>query len=105
MSKSYFRGHSIELRGSEYVFSDTGDVVRDTWESRPCRYCKRFNTVEDHDACLGTLPGVMNACCGHGCVDEAYVQFLDKTVVNGSAAVEVQEILKMQRWVKCEEIK
>jgi len=28
-------------------------------------------TPEGHDACLGKLPGVGAACCGHG-VDDAY---------------------------------
>lgn len=97
MNTSMFRGHQIELRNDQYVFSDTGELVSETWESRPCGYCNEFNTAEGHDACLGTLPGVINACCGHGSVREAYVQFKNKDVVRGSAAVEVQEILKMQR--------
>lgn len=27
------------------------------------------------DPCLPTLPGVANACCGHGCEQQAYVHF------------------------------
>ena len=47
-----------------------GDTYCDTGEStsieRPCPRCGEMPTEEGHDACLGTLPGVVNACCGHG---------------------------------------
>lgn len=47
-----------------------------------------------HDECLGWLDGTMNACCGHGNDDTAYVQFLDGSVVRGKHARTVQHILK-----------
>lgn len=31
-----------------------------------CRHCQMERTPEGHDPCLGTLPGVQYACCGHG---------------------------------------
>lgn len=40
-----------------------------------CGYCGKKRTTEGHDGCIGTLKGVMNACCGHGEVRMAYVQF------------------------------
>ena len=45
--------------------------------SRPCRLCNRAYTIcaecgsDDHDPCLGHLPDVVSACCGHG-VKEAH---------------------------------
>ena len=46
-----------------------------------CGKCKKGPTKEGHDGCLGTLPGVMNACCGHGDINDAYVMFdKDKTM-------------------------
>lgn len=48
----------------------TGRVTPDL-----CAKCHRLPTAEGHDGCLGTLPGVWNACCGHGNPREAYVQF------------------------------
>jgi hypothetical protein len=36
----------------------------------------------------------MNACCGHGVVDEAYVQFLDGASVHGRDALTIIDILK-----------
>lgn len=74
------RGHRIERHESgEYplmVYSDTKQPVHENLD-RPCGKCGKPNTPEGHDACLGTLPGVMNACCGHGDKSAGYVQFID----------------------------
>ncbi len=32
----------------------------------PCKRCGKLPTPEGYDACLGYLPGVASACCGHG---------------------------------------
>lgn len=40
-----------------------------------CGHCGLKRTPEGHDGCIGTLEGVMNACCGHGEDKVAYVQF------------------------------
>ena len=63
----------MELRNSEWYYSDNGMLVSD-WKDRPCGHCGRVQTEEGHDGCLGTLPGVKNACCGHGIEEEAYIQ-------------------------------
>jgi len=42
-----------------------------------CGFCGLDRTPEGHDGCIGTLPGVMNACCGHGDTEMAYVQYED----------------------------
>lgn len=51
-----------------------------------CGYCDKPNTPEGHDACLGTIPNVMNACCGHGVREQAYIQFEDGSVIRSSKA-------------------
>jgi len=43
-----------------------------------------------HDPCIKNLPGVMNACCGHG-VEDGYIQFEDGRVIHGKFNVEVWE--------------
>ena len=44
--------------------------------SKPvCAHCGLQRTKEGHDGCIGTLEGVMNACCGHGQDSSSYVQF------------------------------
>lgn len=90
-AKSYLRGHEIEYRDGQWVYSDTKEP---TAQERPCSQCGEPSTPEGHDACLGTLPGVMNACCGHGRVDEAYVQYPDGSSVRGEEAIRAIESLK-----------
>jgi len=62
-----------------------------------CAKCNELPTRDDHDACLGTLPGLMNACCGHGEDDMAYVQFLDSVSIRGKSALIIIEELKNYR--------
>lgn len=88
------RGWSIECVSGEWVYSDTKEPTATTWQRRPCGHCGLFNTDEGHDGCLGTLPGVMNACCGHGEVNEAYVQFNDNTILRRKNAERVIDKLK-----------
>ena len=40
----------------------------------PCKRCGRMPTKGGHDACLGELPGVQFACCGHG-IEHGYMVF------------------------------
>jgi len=68
-------------RGDEWFYVDTQTPTAGF--ERPCGHCGKKNTDEGHDACLGTLPGVMNACCGHGKAREAYVQFPPECVLRG----------------------
>lgn len=69
------RGHPIELRDGEWYYVDTGEPTATTWRDRPCGHCGLPNRDDGHDACLGELPGVVNACCGHGDPRDAYLQF------------------------------
>lgn len=40
------------------------------------------NDFGGHDPCIANLPGVRNACCGHG-RDDPYIEFEDGRVVSG----------------------
>lgn len=40
-----------------------------------CGHCSKHRTLEGYDGCIGYLPNVRNACCGHGEDRSAYVQF------------------------------
>jgi hypothetical protein len=62
--------------------------------NNPCTHCKLYATEKGHDACLGTLIGIMNACCGHGDQGQSYVQFMDGSTVHGNDAYTVLAILK-----------
>lgn len=41
-------------------------------DERPCIKCGQSPTPEGYDACLGHIPGVFSACCGHG-VENGYI--------------------------------
>ncbi len=83
---STFRGHRIHKEDEEWFFSDTNELVSTSWKSRPCGYCNIANTSEGYDGCIGPLPGVMNACCGHGESNLAYIQFTVGLTLRGFMA-------------------
>ena len=60
-----------------------------------CGKCKKGPTKEGHDGCLGILPGpIMNACCGHGNDDQAYIQYWGgKRIAGGEAIAEQARLL------------
>ena len=90
-AKSYLRGHEIEYSNNQWVYSDTKEPTVNN--ERNCGYCGKQSTKEGHDGCLGTLPGVMNACCGHGQISQMYVQLLDGTVIERSDAQKLLSVL------------
>lgn len=94
MTHSKLRGHDIEYINNQWVYSDTKEPTKFKYKERPCGNCGKPYTQEGHDACLGILKGVMNACCGHGDTDSAYVQFLDGFVISGDDAIKILDILK-----------
>lgn len=67
-------------------FKDTGDRVNSkTMRNRACPKCGEKRTKDGHDPCIGNLPGVLHACCGHG-VEEGYVSFASGIVIRGNFA-------------------
>ena len=93
-AKSKFRGYNIEYVDGAWRFCDTSEPVDETHFDRPCGHCGKRNTEEGHDGCLNKLPGLMNACCGHGKTEETYIQFLDGAVVSGISAKKIIAELK-----------
>lgn len=81
-AKSKWRGHTIvwQIKEKRFVYADTGEPT--SGKERACGHCNR-ESKDDIDPCLGKLPGVINACCGHGNPKEAYVQFENGTIVKG----------------------
>lgn len=86
---SSFRGYEIKWKNDEWVFADTDEPTVITWQRRPCGHCGKYNTLGGHDGCIGYVAGLINACCGHGQLDEAYAQFPDGRCVTGDAAIQV----------------
>jgi len=93
-----YRGYKIELLNNVYVYSDSKQPVSEN-KQRKCGKCNLEQTEDGHDGCLGKLPGLMNACCGHG-HDKPYVQFMDGFVIKGNDAKIVIKILKLTKHYK-----
>lgn len=68
------RGHPMICKGGIWFYKDTGEATAGNRRDS-CGHCSLTSTPEGHDGCLGKLPRVKNACCGHGVVSDAYVQF------------------------------
>lgn len=89
-----FRGNQIvEKEPDIWVYADDGSEVSKTWTTRPCGQCGIATGKDGHDPCLGTLPGVMNACCGHGAVKGAYIQFTGGLILRNRMATALFKIL------------
>lgn len=83
LQHSTWRGHRIYDDGSGYRYLDGTLVAKEP--DRVCGFCGRENTPEGHDGCLGTIPQVDNACCGHG-TGVAYIQFSTGKRLSGRKA-------------------
>ena len=70
---------------------------------RSCKHCGVEATIEGHDACLGTLPGVKFACCGHGGNREAYISFIDgrKTIRHEEALEYITQAITTRNNNEC----
>jgi hypothetical protein len=61
------RGHSVSYIASSWRYSDGAPMGS---IERPCVECGEIAASFDApDPCLGYLPGVRSACCGHGVTD------------------------------------
>jgi hypothetical protein len=54
---------------------------------RPCVSCGLVAAADGHDPCLGELPDVKAACCGHGGAAVPYIAWEDGTVQRGEDVV------------------
>jgi hypothetical protein len=79
MATSFKNGHKIYYKDDEWKYSDNDESIS---IKRSCVSCGKYETSEGHDACIANLPGVRNACCGHG-VEKGYIQFEDGRVLRG----------------------
>ncbi len=103
-AKSHFRGwpivwveHKEKIRklvlpngekvyAGYWAYENTGERLPATGgKVRPCKKCgKLFPLGEGEvDPCLGVLPGVDNACCGHGIRESSYIRFTNGMAVEG----------------------
>ena len=81
---SFYRGWAIEWTGDSWIYADTKQPLPG-WggEARPCKRCGAIMNDHEADKCLGNLPGVDNACCGHGVREQAYIRFTNGLTIEG----------------------
>jgi len=105
-ARSDVRGHEIVFGGSctdtrAWRWADTGELVTD--DDRPCAHCGRApieaGGVIGVDGCLGVLPGVASACCGHGDASHTFVLFTDGSGLEGERASQWQQLMR-DRWAE-----
>lgn len=83
-ARGHFRGNPIVWTDNRWVYADNGEEIPSNGgKIRPCAKCGALFTLGEGevDPCLGILPGVDNACCGHGIRSEAYVRFTNGVVL------------------------
>jgi len=103
--RSYFRGHPIVWEDGQWVYEDTGEKSGFDGIVRPCAKCGRVfegSNIGEADPCLGDLPGVDNACCGHGVREQSYIRFTSGVVVKGFE-IEYTEQWKNHITSQCEQ--
>lgn len=81
--EGYYFGHRIYGDSPCTMrYRDTDEPVPRGPSERPCPVCGELPTPEGHDPCIANLPGVVNACCGHG-REPAYVMFATGHIIRG----------------------
>ena len=61
---TYFNGNLAYSKSENWYYCNDSSPVFNN--PRPCPKCGKLPTTEGYDACLGYIPNVKYACCGHG---------------------------------------
>ena len=80
--RSYYRGHEIYYKNNKWYYLDNNNLA--SKNIRPCKKCGKVfegSNIGNPDPCLANLPGVDNACCGHGIKDQSYIRFTNGVVI------------------------
>lgn len=96
-ARGFFRGHPTVYEGEyprngRWLYEDTREPLPcDGGEIRPCKRCGSVHQHHESDPCLGNLPGVDSACCGHGARELSFIKFTNGVVVKQFIAERVQK--------------
>lgn len=104
VAKGFFRGHPIVWLNNRWVYENDHIKlpINNRWvyednhtelpinvgQIRPCKKCGALFPLNTCDPCLGRLPGVNAACCGHGVQSQAYIRFTNGVVIGNFIVVE-----------------
>ena len=90
MTTSKWRGNTIYCKNDKWHYQKDNKLVSED-SRRKCGHCGESETKEGHDGCIGKIPDVMNACCGHGSIGEAYIQYNNGAVIRGEYAINIMK--------------
>lgn len=83
-ARNSLRGHPLIWLEDRWVYEDDhADLPSRGGKIPPCKKCGELFPQGELDPCLGTLPGVQSACCGHGLRSGSYVHFTTGVVLEG----------------------
>jgi len=93
-ARGRFRGHDAFYDEAEGVwrYADGTAVPSNPACERPCAQCGLPPTPVGDDGCLGHIPGVASACCGHG-VERGYIVWESSTPRDREERVQLGRIL------------
>ncbi len=92
-TRSWIRGHFTIYNEKGWLYEDTLEKADD---DRRCAHCHEYPTEEGYDHCLGFLPGVKHACCGHGIPENAYVVLDNDCCFRGHEALEMIVLIQQK---------
>jgi hypothetical protein len=83
-------GLSIEVKARQVEHGGKKKIEFEFFQGsdRVCYECGKKVKKSEPDACLGNLPGVKNACCGHGDPARSYVHFTNGIILRGFNKIE-----------------
>jgi hypothetical protein len=94
---TYLYGREIYYIGNEWCWAEDMTPIGMPW--RVCPHCGKY-PLEDHedppDPCMGWVPGIRYACCGHGNIEEAYVLLESDELYSGYDAILIIEHLRRE---------
>lgn len=78
-------GNKIKFikNNNEFTYYKDNKEIDIDKELFTCKKCGKSAYNNEPDPCLGILPGVEYACCGHGNTKFAYIKFKDGTIIRG----------------------
>lgn len=81
----FSRGHPIYFDEATWCwrYTDGAPLPGEGELDRPCLHCGAVFAAGEPDPCLGWLPGVVSACCGHGVPSQAVIVFANGMAVRG----------------------
>ena len=77
----------LGAKGVDFTFNDTEFIDLDALKVT-CPKCSKEQIASEPDSCLGKLPGVLFACCGHGIKEHSYIYFENGTIIRGFDRIE-----------------